>query len=154
VPLPVVLLVVVVLAVAVIVAAILVGMALATRHRSRTSDQASTVFALQMALYAMVQASRPTLNGSSDNGQGPSRPGTGDGEARERVLRQLELVEDVELRQITGQLLEHSGRLLTTTDAASAARLQGEVETLQERFRSRTTEVVRDLNLRRLQGGR
>ena len=135
----------------VIVASILMGMALADRHRSRTSDQASTVFALQMALYAMVQASRPTFNGSSDNGQGPSQPGPGDAQARQRVLKQLELVEDVELRRITDQLLEHSHRLLTTTDAIAAARLQGEVETLQERFRSRTTEVVRDLNLRRLQ---
>ena len=151
-PLPVVLLVVVVLAVLVIVAAIVGGMALAARHRSRTADQASTVFALQMALYAMVQASRPSLNGSAENGQGPARPGAGDGQARERVLKQLALVEDVELRQITGQLLEHSRRLLMTTDGASAARLQGEVDTLQERFRSRTTEVVRDLNLRRLQG--
>jgi hypothetical protein len=138
----------------VIVASILLGMAFAARHRSRTSDQASTVFALQMALYAMVQASRPTLNGSADNGHGPSRPGPGDTEARHRVLKQLELVEDVELRRITGELLEHSRRLLTTTDAASATRLQSEVETLQDRFRSRTTEVVRDLNLRRLQGGR
>ena len=138
----------------VIVASIVLGMTLATRHRSRTTDQASTVFALQMALYAMVQASRPTLNGSTDNGHGPLRPGAGDGDARQRVLKQLELVEDVELRRITGQLLEHSDRLLTTTDAASAARLQGEVETLQERFRSRTTDVVRDLNLRRLQGRR
>ena len=153
-PLPVVLLVVVVLAVGVIVASIVLGMRIAARHRSRTSDQASTVFALQMALYAMVQASRPSLNGSTDNGQGPARPGRGDGEARQRVLKQLELVEDVELRQITGQLLEHSRRLLTTTDAASGARLQGEVEALQERFRSRTTDVVRDLNLRRLQRGR
>ena len=151
-PLPVVLLVVVVLAVGVIVGAIVVGMSLAARHRSRTTDQASTVFALQMALYAMVQASRPTLNGSSDNGRAPARPGAGDAQARERVLKQLELVEDVELRQITGQLLEHSRRLLTTTDAASAAGLQAEVDTLQERFRSRTTEVVRNLNLRRLQG--
>ena len=138
----------------VIVAAIVAGMALAARHRSRTSDQASTVFALQMALYAMVQASRPTLNGSTDNGRGPSRPGPGDGQARQRVLRQLELVEDVELRRITGQLLEHSRRLLATTDAASAAHLQSEVDTLQERFRARTTEVVRELNLRRLQRGR
>jgi hypothetical protein len=154
VPLPVVLLVVVVLAVVVIVASILLGMALAARHRSRTSDQASTVFALQMALYAMVQASRPTLNGSTDNGHAPVRPGPGDGQARQRVLKQLELVGDVELRQITGQLLEHSRRLLSATDTASAARLQREVETLQERFRSRTTEVVRDLNLRRLQGHR
>jgi hypothetical protein len=154
VPLPVVLLVVVVVAVVVIVASIFVGMTLAARHRSRTSDQASTVFALQMALYAMVQASRPNLNGSTDNGRGPLRPGAGDGEARQRVLKQLELVEDVELRQITGQLLEHSRRLLTTTDAASAARLQAEVDTLQERFRTRTTDVVRDLNLRRLQGRR
>jgi hypothetical protein len=152
VPLPVVFLVVVVLAVVVIIAAIVGGMAFATRHRSRTTDQASTVFALQMALYAMVQASRPALNGSSDNGHGAARPGTGDGQARERVLKQLELVEDMELRQITGQILEHSRRLLTTTDAASAARLQGEVDTLQERFRSRTTDVVRGLNLRRLQG--
>jgi hypothetical protein len=151
VPLPVVLLVVVVLAVGVIVASIVLGMRIAARHRSRTSDQASTVFALQMALYAMVQASRPSLNGSTDNGQGPARPGPGDGEARQRVLKQLELVEDVELRQITGQLLEHSRRLLATTDGATAARLQSEVETLQERFRSRTTDVVRDLNLRRLQ---
>ena len=151
-PLPVVLLVVVVLAVVVIVAAIVVGMTLAARHRSRTTDQASTVFALQMALYAVVQASRPALNGSSDNGHGPLRPGPGDAQARERALKQLELVEDVELRRITEQLLEHSRRLLTTTDAASAARLQGDVATLQERFRTRTTDVVRDLNLRRLQG--
>lgn len=150
-PLPVVLVLVVVVAIVVIVASIVLGMALASRHRSRTTDQASTVFALQMALYAVVQASRPTLNGSSDNGHGPVRPGADDGQARQRVLKQLELVEDVELRQITALLLDHSRRLLTTTDAASAARIQSEVETLQERFRSRTTDVVRDLNLRRLQ---
>lgn len=138
----------------VIVASIVLGMRVVARHQSRTSDQASTVFALQMALYAMVQASRPSLNGSTDNGHGPGRPGRDDGEARRRVLEQLELVEDLELRQIAGQLLEHSRRLLVITDGPSAARLQGEVETLQERFRSRTTDVVRDLKLRRLQGGR
>ena len=136
----------------VIVAAILLGMALTARHRSRTSDQASTVFALQMALYAMVQASRPTLDGANQNGHGPARPGRGDGRALETVLKQLQLVEDVQLRQITGQLLEHSRRLASTADATMAARLQAEVDTLQERFRDRTTEVVRAINLRRLQG--
>lgn len=153
-PLPVVLLVVVVLAVVVIFAAIVGGMRVAARHRSRTTDQASTIFALQMALYAMVQASRPALNGSSDNGHVALRPGTADGEVRRRVLEQLELVEDLELRRITGQMLEHSRQLLATTDVATAARLQGEVDELQERFRSRTTDVVRLINLRRLQGRR
>ncbi len=153
-PLGVVLVIVVVVTVVVLVAAIAVGMGLVTRHRNRTSDQASTVFALQMALYAMVQASRPTLDGASQNGQGPARPGRGDGQARETVLKQLQLVEDVQLRQLTGQLLENSRRLESTTDSAAAARVQAEVDTLQERFRDRTTEVVRAINLRRLQGPR
>ncbi|HEX2192570.1 MAG TPA: hypothetical protein VHH09_05210 [Acidimicrobiales bacterium] len=151
-PLPVVLVVVVLVTVVLVVASIGVGMRAVERHRSRTSDQASTVFALQMALYAMVQASRPTLDGASQNGHGPARPGRGDGQARETVLKQLQLVEDVQLRQITGQLLEHSRRLESTTDAAAAAQLQAEVDSLQERFRERTTAVVRAINLRRLQG--
>lgn len=151
-PLGVVLVIVVIVAVAVIVAAIALGMGLATRHRNRTSDQASTVFALQMALYGMVQASRPTLNGSSQNGDGAVVAGPGDNQLRERVLKQLQLVEDVELRRITGQLLEHSQRLRTARDAATAARLQEEADALQERFRARTTDVVREINLRRLQG--
>ena len=150
-PLGVVLVIVVVVTVVVLVAAIAVGMGVATRHRKRTSDQASTVFALQMALYAMVQASRPTLNGTSENGQGAATPGHGDTQARERVLRQLQLVEDVELRRITSQLLEHSQRLRTASDAATAARLQREADALQARFRARTTDVVRQINLRRLQ---
>ncbi len=150
-PLAVVLVVVVVVTVVVLVAAIAVGMGLVTRHRNRTSEQASTVFALQMALYAMVQASRPTLNGTSENGRGAAAPGHGDKEARERVLRQLQLVEDVELRRITSQLLDHSQRLRTASDAATAARLQQEADALQARFRARTTDVVRQINLRRLQ---
>ena len=152
-PLGVVLVIVVVVAVVVLVAAIAVGMSLATRRRNRT-DQASTVFALQMALYAMVQASRPTLNGASENGHGPVAPGPGDEQARERVRKQLHLVEDVELRRITSQLLEHSQRLRTASDAATAARLQQEADDLQARFRTRTTDVVRGINLRRLQDRR
>jgi hypothetical protein len=63
-------------------------------------------------------------------------------------------VEDVELRRITTQLLEHSQRLRSATDAATAARLEQEAYALQERFRARTTEVVRGINLRRLSRGR
>ena len=151
-PLPVVLVVVVLVAVVLVVASIGVGMRVAERRRSRTSDQASTLFTLQMALYAMVQASRPPLDGVSHNGRGPVSPAGGDGPARETVRRQLRLVEDAQVRQITGQLLECSHRLRAATDAASAARLWHEAEALQERLRGRSTEVVRKIGLRRLQG--
>ena len=133
-PLPVVLFVVVVVAVVLIVASIGVGMNVVARHRSRTSDQASTVFALQMALYAMVQASRPALDGVDHNGHGPALSRAGDlsdGPLRETVLKQLRLAEDVQLRQITGQLLEQTGQLRAARDPAAAARLRQEVEALQ-----------------------
>ena len=66
------------------------------------------------------------------------------------MLRQLSLVEDAELKNLTVGLLESSRQLLLTSDPAAAARLWQEVEATHERFRKRTVDVIRSLNLRRL----
>ena len=128
------------------------------RHQSRTRDQASTVHALQMALFGLVMASRQRFDAVSGNGRGDWRGGdapwvAADAKIRPTVQRNLPLIEDVQLKQLTTELLDCTGRLFVAADPAEAARLNSEVEALHERFRARTTEVVRALAVRRVARG-
>jgi hypothetical protein len=130
------------------------------RHQSRTRDQQSTVYALNMALVGIVVASRECYDSVSGDGQGRSAPrGSGpwtatDARLRPAVERHLRLVEDVELKQLTAQLLDRTARLFATNDPTEAARLNAEIETLHEKFRIHRTDVVRALNVSRVSRGR
>jgi hypothetical protein len=126
------------------------------RHWSRTRDQESTIHAVQMALFAIVQASRQRVDTASENGQwtrraAPDAPwSAADARARATALTQLPLMEDDELKRLTRELLEHSRRLLAAPDAATGVRLGGEVDALYRRFGARCTAVLRELALRRV----
>jgi hypothetical protein len=155
-PLVVVVIVAVLVTLATVGAVVGISVRLLGRHWSRTRDQESTVHAVQMALFAMVQASRQRVDAARGNGQWTRRPApdapwmAADARARATVLRQLPLVEDDELTQLTRELLEQSRRLLATSDADTGVRLGGEVEALYRRFGARCTAVVRELALRRV----
>lgn len=132
------------------------GVVLVSRHQSRTRDQRSTVFALQMAVVAMVVAARQRFDAAVQNGQWAEVGSAGtpwvatDTKVRPTVVRQMALVEDVQLKELTTRLLDRTRQLLTTADAREAARLQHEIEGLRARFQARTTEVVRALAVGRL----
>jgi hypothetical protein len=153
---PFVVVVVVLVALGAVGATVVLGLRWADRHLSRTRHQQSTVHALQLALFALVEASRQRFDAATLNGQWPARArvegswASAYAQARPTVVRQLALVEDPELKELTSRLLESSGQLLATSDPATAARLWREVEGAHDRLRLRTVEVTRSLNLRRL----
>ncbi len=126
------------------------------RHQSRTRDQESTVYALNMALVGIVVAARQCFDAVAGNGQGPSLPRTGgpwsatDARLRPAVERNLALVEDRELKQLTVALLDRTSRLFAATDPGEATRLNAEIEALHEKFRIQRTDVVRALGVSRL----
>ncbi|MDQ6927866.1 MAG: hypothetical protein M3159_04295 [Actinomycetota bacterium] len=145
------LLVIVVVVVGLVLVGLGVGYAvvwLERRHR-RGVDQAGTVRALQMSLFSVVQAAERhhdavALNGDRLEGT-TTVPADAEAEARAAAATYQSMVRDRQLKDLSGQLLESTSRLLSTTDAASARRLQADVEVLQNRFRDRTIEVVRGL---------
>ncbi len=126
------------------------------RHQSRTRDQESTVYALNMALVGIVVAARQRFDAVGGNGEGSSLPRSGgpwtatDARLRPTVERNLPLVEDPELKQLTVALLDRTSRLFATTDGAEAARLNAEIERLHEKFRIQRTDVVRALGVSRV----
>lgn len=138
---PVVAFVIFVVAVAVVVAVIALTMAGLGRHRSRTRDQASTIFTLRTAVVALVQTST----------QGWTAV---DPSVRPTVVAQLPLVQDGQLRQLTTELLEATRRLASGGPTEEGDELRAEVDDLHERFRWRSNEVVRELNLGRVPRGR
>lgn len=128
------------------------------RHQSRTRDQASTVHALQMALFGVVLASRQRFDSVSGNGRADRRDGdaswlAADAKVRPTVLENLALIQDGQLKQLTTELLACTERTFVVTDPMEAARLNSEVDVLYGRFRARTTEVVRELAVRRISRG-
>jgi hypothetical protein len=135
---------------------VLLGLRWLGRHQSRTSDQESTVYALNMALVAIVVASRQCFEATAGNGQRPSPPRAGgpwlatDARLRPTVERHLPLVEDGQLRQLTAELLDRTARLYAAGDPGEAARLNAEIETLHEKFRIHRTHVVRALHVSRV----
>lgn len=110
------------------------------RHRGRTRDQASTIFTLRTAIVALVQTST----------QGWTAV---DGSVRPTVVSQLPLIQDSELRQLANELLETTRQLAAAGNAEAGAGLRDEVDDLHERFRWRSNEVVRQLNLGRVPRG-
>jgi hypothetical protein len=130
---------------------LLVGYAvvwLERRHR-RTVDQAGTVRALQMSLFSVVQAAERhhdavALNGDRVEGT-TTTPAPAEADARAAAATFRQMVRDRQLKDLTGRLLELTDQLLSTTDAATSRRLQGDVALLQDRFRARSIEVVRGL---------
>lgn len=145
----------VIVALAVIIAVAMVVARVVSRHLSRTRHQASTIFAVQMALAAVVQAALKRADTVSTNGQSASRPGTDggrtdtDARARQTVTQQLPLVQDVQLKELTHSLLERTRQVHGARDPCEADRLRQEVAALHAGFGHRSTEVVRSLNLRR-----
>jgi hypothetical protein len=139
--------------VAVVVGLLFVGLAvgyavvwLERRHR-RSIDQAGTVRALQMSLFSVVQAAERhhdavALNGDRLEGT-TTTPLDAEAEARAAAATYQSMVRDRQLKDLSGRLLESTSRLLSTTDAATARRLQSDVGLLQDRFRERSIEVVR-----------
>lgn len=144
--------------VAVVVLGGLVALALRWlgRHQSRTRDQESTIYALNMALVGLVVASRQCYDAVAGNGQAPSRPQVGgpwvatDARLRPAVQKHLPLVQDAHLKQLSAELLDRTARLFGTIDAAEATRLNAEIETLHEKFRIHRTDVVRALTVSRV----
>ena len=126
------------------------------RHQSRTRDQESTVYALNMALVGIVVAARQCYGAFAANGEAPSLPRSGgpwsatDARLRPTVVKHLPLVEDVYLKQLSTELLDRTARLFRATDAGEAARLNAEIETLHEKFRIHRTDVVRALAVSRV----
>jgi len=153
-------LLVVVVAVAVVFGLIGVTLAGLGRHRSRTRDQASTIFTLRTAVVAMVQAATQGYEVAADDGSdgGRRRVGTPwasvDSTVRPTITTQLPLIQDAQLRRLTTELLEATRRLSLAGDTDEGARLCGEVDDLHKRFRTRSNEVVRELNLGRVPPGR
>lgn len=145
------LLIIVAVAVGLAAVGLLVGYGvvwLERRHR-RGIDQAGTVHALQMSLFSVVQAAERhhdavALNGDRLEGT-TTTPAAAEAEARAAARTYGDMVRDRQLKDLTGQLLESTSRLLSTTDASTARRLQGDVAVLQDRFRVRSIEVVRGL---------
>jgi len=118
------------------------------RHRLGV-DQAGAVHSLQMSLFSVVQAAERhhdavALNGDRLEGT-TTTPAESEAAARSAARTYQSMVRDRQLKDLTGRLLESTNRLLSTNDAASARRLQAEVEILQDRFRVRSIEVVRGL---------
>ena len=150
---------IVVVAVAVIIGLIGVIAVGLGRRRSRTSDQASTIFALRTAVVALVQAATQGYEVAADDAEGGERRRVGtpwtsvDSTVRSRVTAQLPLVRDDRLRQLTTDLLEATRRLGAAGGGAEGAALCRQVDELHERFRARSNEVVRDLNLGRIPRG-
>lgn len=144
----------VIVALAVTVATMVLVLRVLSRHLNRTRDQASTIFSVQMALAALVQAALQRADTVSLNGQSPSRPGTGaageaDARARQTISRQLSLLQDEQLKGLTHSLLERTRQVHATRDPAEAERLRREVTALHQGFGRRSTDVVRSINLRR-----
>jgi len=129
--------VIVVAAVAIVIGLTYLTLVGLGRHRSRTSDQTSTIYALRTAVVALAQTSA----------QGWTAV---DSSVRPAVVAQLPLIQDVELRQLTNELLETTRRLATMPDPVENTVLRKEVDDLHERFRARTTEVIRELKLGRV----
>lgn len=126
------------------------------RHWSRTREQASIVFAVQMALFAMVQGALERNDAARHNGQwvGPARPdpqrASVERRARATIASSAGLLRDHALRSLTDQLLLRTEQLVTATDAAEAARIRDEVEALHAGYRARSVQVVRTLRLKHL----
>ena len=132
-------LVIVVVAVAVVIGVIFLTLTVLGRHRSRTSDQASTIFALRTAVVALVQTST----------QGWTSV---DATVRPAVVAQLPLIQDAELRQLTNELLEATRHLRAVGNSEETAGLRDDVQALHDRFRWRCSDVLRELNLGRIPG--
>ncbi len=145
----------VIVSLAVTVAAVMLGLRVLSRHLSRTRDQASTVFSVQMALAGLVQSALQRADTVEANGQSASRPATNDGmgaaelKARQTAVRQLALLQDVRLKELTHSLLDRTQQAHAVRDPSDTERLRRELEALHESFGRRSTEVVRELNLRR-----
>ena len=145
----------VIVALAVTVATVVLVLHVLSRHLNRTRDQASTIFSVQMALAALVQAALQRADTVSLNGQSPSRSGGGDAaveadaRARQTISRQLSLLQDEQLKGLTHSLLERTRQVHATRDPSEAERLRQEVAALHQGFGRRSTDVVRSINLRR-----
>jgi hypothetical protein len=145
------LLVIVAVVIGLALVGLLVGYAvvwLERRHR-RSVDQAGTVRALQMSLFSVVQAAERhhdavALNGDRLEGT-TTVSAESEAEARAAAATYQSMVRDRQLKDLSGRLLESTSRLLSTTDAHTARRLQADVEALNGRFRDRSIEVVRGL---------
>jgi len=152
---PLVALIVVAAAVTVVLGVIGVVLAALRRRRSRTTDQAGTIFALRTAVVALVQAATQGYEVTAADGEVAERRRVGtpwapvDAAVRPRVAAQLSLVQDDELRQLADELL-HATRQLGLAAGEEGESLCRRVDSLHERFRMRSNEVVRELSLRRV----
>ena len=144
---------VVVVALGVIGALVVLLVRLLSRHWSRTREQANVVYGLQMALFGVVQSADQRVAAWRGDGHvtsaGPDREWTAaDATARAAARANLGLLEDRQLRQLTVELLDRTHEMVTALDADAALCIRKDVETLQQSFRARTNEVMRDLRLR------
>ncbi len=130
-------LVTVVVAVTVVIGLISLTLGGLGRHRSRGRDQTTTIYTLRTAVVALAQTSA----------QGWTSV---DSSLRPTIVSQLPLIQDVELRQLTNQLLDTTRRLAAVTDPVASEDLREEVDTLHEQFRRRSNEVIRELKLGRV----
>jgi len=130
-------LVVVAAAVTVVIGLLYITLTGMGRHRSRTRDQTSTIYTLRTAVVALAQTSA----------QGWTSV---DASVRPTIVAQLPLIQDVELRQLTNELLETTRQLAAVADPVENESLRESVEALHERFRMRSNEVIRELKLGRV----
>jgi hypothetical protein len=102
---------------------------LAGRYMNRTTGQATAVHALQASVAAALNS--------------PTRPG---GDAESALRANLDQVRDKQLRELASELLDRSRQLWAPADPVAEARIRGEMNVLQERFRDRSIDVVRSLD--------
>lgn len=144
-----------VLALGVLAGLIVLGGSRLVRVWSRAREQDSVVFAVQMEVMALAQATVLRCDAVDPNGHGAygaSLNGQASREvaqARAALGRNIGLLKDDTLRQITREMIDCSGRLPASPRPADAAAVREQVRTLQERFRQRSDEVQREMRLGR-----
>lgn len=119
------------------------------RFWSRTREQANVIYSVQMELMALGNATLQRCNGAAVTSNGNGKGVSDDAQARAALRRDLALLRDDHLRRITQEMLDCTRRLPRTPSAAEADRVGHEMQALQERFRARSNEVVRDMRLGR-----
>jgi hypothetical protein len=123
------------------------------RAWSRAHEQENVVHSVQMEVMALAYATLQRCDAQGLNGYAAASavPNgmSAQNDARAALRKNVSLLKDDTLRQITRDLLDCTGRLSARSQPAEVARVRDEVRSLQARFRVRSDEVQRDMRLGR-----
>ncbi len=142
----------VVLALGVLAGLIVFGGSRLVRIWSRAHEQENVVHSVQMEVMALAYSTLQRCDAHALNGYAVASSPNGDwaqNDARAALRKNVGLLKDDHLRQLTRDLLDCTGRLSPRSQPAEVARVRDEVRSLQERFRARSNEVQRDIRLGR-----